>query len=64
MKPAASLRASADIFNSIGENFSADFCRNMAFHAADHPALYQHWARQMAQRAADKLQQFNAKDVA
>lgn len=52
--PAASLRASATAFEAIGQPHSADFCRQMATDCASMGsignALYQHWAREQADR--------------
>ena len=48
--PAASLLASTTAYEALGQQFSADFCREMADDAAAWPTLYQHWAAEQAAR--------------
>jgi hypothetical protein len=48
--PAASLRASADAFDALGDTFSADFSRRMARDAERDPTLYVTWAKAQAER--------------
>lgn len=53
--PAASLTASAALFDRIGDTFSAAFTRDMVAGAEAMPSLYVHYARQQADRAARKI---------
>ena len=63
MTAAASLLASAEAFDLIGEPDNASQCRIWALHAETCPygeALYRHFATQSAERATRKLREFHS----
>ena len=69
----ASLQASSEAFHICGEKTSVDLCNRMirevrsmdeVFGEGAGEALHKHWASQLAERAATKLEEYNQRRVA